>query len=66
MELGVCESIGRFNSGAGFSAELLAKCGVEVGSNAIAAMKSQGYTRKYSAAVKISDKARIARQKLQG
>ena len=66
LEMGVCETIGKFNSGAGFSADLIERLCVEPGSNTIDSLKAQDTARTYFAAVKISNKARITRQKLRG
>ena len=64
LELGVSQTVGKFNEGAAFQAEILDKCGFKPGSNAVKAMHLQDYQRTYAAAVKVSDKARITRQKL--
>ena len=64
LELGVCQTIGKFNAGACFTAELLRVCGIKRGENTIAALVSQDKKRKSAAQNKISASTRIVRQKL--
>ena len=63
LELGVYQTVGHFNEGAAFQAEVIERSGFQLGSNAEEAMYIQDRTRTYQAAVKVSDKARITRQK---
>ena len=64
LELAVCETITKFNSGAGSKAVLLKTSGVAPGTNMLAALRKADNTRIKFAARKISVKARLARRKL--